>query len=286
MFYTLLLSIILQFGLSKDKEPEAFKLFDSKGKEINYDKMLADIAQNDILLFGEYHDNPICHWLQYQVTQDLISLKEKKVQLGFEMFERDVQIVVDEYVSGIIKEDKFMSDSRPWKNYKTDYKPLVQLAVEHNLKVSATNVPRRYASLVFAKGFDALDSLSNQTKAHFPPLPILYDADLSGYKAMLNNPMGGHSNPNLPKAQAIKDACMAWFILQDRTENHLFIHYNGSYHSDNYEGICWYLNQYQPKVRLKTIGMVEQENLKSLSKEHLGKANYILVVNNQMTKTH
>ena len=97
---------------------------------------------------------------------------------------------------------------------------------------------------------------------------------------------GGHGGDNLPKAQAVKDATMAYFILKNMENDNLFIHYNGSYHSDDYEGINWYLKQTQPNLKIITVSIVEQENLKKLDKENKLKANFIIVVPPTMTKTY
>ena len=96
----------------------------------------------------------------------------------------------------------------------------------------------------------------------------------------------GHGGDNLPKAQAIKDATMAYFILKNLDAGELFMHYNGSYHSDDYEGINWYLKQEKPNLNIVTVSVVEQENLKKLDKESKLKANFIIVIPPTMTKTY
>ena len=98
---------------------------------------------------------------------------------------------------------------------------------------------------MYKKGFEGLDSLSAEARSYMAPLPIDYDAELEGYKRMLEEMQGmGHANENLPKAQAIKDATMAFSIAGSFKDGKLFIHYNGTYHSNDYEGIIWYLNNY------------------------------------------
>lgn len=109
--------------------------------------------------------------------------------------------------------------------------------------------------------------------------------------------MSSHPNLTFPKAQAIKDATMAYFIVDYFTkttlDNPLFIHLNGSFHSDYKEGIAWYLNYYFPEYgaeentkKLVTLSSVEQETIRKLSEEHKGKADFILVVDQEMTKTY
>ena len=261
----------------------AYKLYNAKGVKVSYKKMLKKMNKVDIVLFGEHHNNPIVHWLQYETTVDLN--EDRALMLGAEMIEADNQKQLNQYLADEIDQKAFDTVARLWNNHSTDYKPLVDFAKENNLKFVAANIPRRYASEVFRGGFEALEKLSSEEKSWIAPLPIKYEATLPGYVKM-KEMMGGHGGDNLPKAQAIKDATMAHFILKNRKENNLFIHYNGSYHSDDYEGINWYLKQAQPTIKIITVSVVEQENLKNLEKENKLKADFIIVVPPTMTKTY
>lgn len=98
--------------------------------------------------------------------------------------------------------------------------------------------------------------------------------------------MGGHVTENIPKAQAIKDATMAHFILKNLKKGQTFIHYDGAYHSDNYEGIVWWIKQTNPDLDIMTISTVEQDSITELSEEELGIADYIFCVPSTMTKTY
>ena len=152
-----LLPLIMVFLAFKSDKP-AYKLYKQNGKSTNYKKLLKDASKADIILFGEYHNNPICHWLQYELTKDIYTLKNKNLVLGAEMFETDNQDELNDYLKGKIKQEEFSNKARLWKNYKTDYKPLVDFAIKNKLEFIATNIPRKYASLVHKKGFEALES--------------------------------------------------------------------------------------------------------------------------------
>ena len=280
-----LIPLFFLLGMKSDKE--AYRLFNAKGKEVKYSKLLKDALESDIIFFGELHNNPICHWLQYELTRDLHSEKEGKLILGAEMFETDNQLLLDEYTSDKIKTRNFEDEARLWNNYATDYKPLIEYARENKIPFVATNIPRRYAAIVHKMGFEGLDSLSEMAKGLIAPLPVLYDPGLEGYKEMLTMMGGmGHGNENLPKAQAIKDATMSHFILENWEEGFTFLHFNGTYHSDNYEGIVWYIQQSNPDLKVLTISSVEQDTIKDLKEEHLNLADYILSVPSSMTKTY
>ena len=269
--------------LSAAQDKKAYQIFDKNGKKTSYEKLLKAGEKADVVLFGEYHDNSVVHWLQLEFTKDLA--QKKDLVLGAEMLEADNQKQLDQYLKGEINQKQLDSSARLWKNYKTDYKPLVDFAKEKKINFIATNVPRRYASLVFKKDLVALDSLSALEKSWIAPLPIEFDINLPGYKGMMSM-QGGHAGEKMPKAQAIKDATMAYFINKNRKENSIFVHYNGTYHSDNYEGINWYLRKLDADIQIVTIAMVEQKDITKLEAEHYNKADFILVIDEDVTKTY
>ncbi len=270
------------------QEMEAYKLYNSKGKDTDFGKMLKKAAEADVVLFGELHNNPICHWLQLELSRSLYAMKKQDLIMGAEMFEADNSLLISEYLKGLVKDKNFESEARLWPNYKTDYKPLLQFARDSSLVFVATNIPRRYASMVNRGGFEALETLGEEARSYIAPLPVPYDPELPGYKSMLEmmEGSGGHGNDNLPKAQAIKDATMAHSISRSISTGKIFLHFHGTYHSDNYEGIVWYLKQYKPDLKIVTISSCEQVNIDNLAEENNEKADFILVVPERMTKTH
>ena len=270
-------------NLSTQNKP-AYVLFNKKSKPTAYKKLLKACRKADIVLFGELHNNPIGHWLQLELTQDLHPLRP--LVLGLEMLEADNQAAIDDYLAGKIDQTELDTTARLWNNYKTDYAPLVDFAKAKKVRVIATNVPRRYAKIVFREGIEALEQLSDADKQWIAPLPMPFDVNLPGYKAMMDMGMAGHAGENFPKAQAIKDATMAHFILKNYQKDELFIHYNGSYHSDNYEGILWYLQQQQPNLKVVTISSVYQPKIQTLLPENKGKADFTIAVPENMTKVN
>lgn len=265
-----------------------YRIFKENGKPIHYQKMIKQISNADVILFGELHNNPISHWLELQLTKDLYEIKGEKLVLGAEMFEADNQEFLTAYLSGELSEETFTDTTRLWKNYKTDYRPLVEFARDHQLHFIASNIPRRYASQVFKEGFEVLDQLNDEEKAWIAPQPIAYDPELPGYKSMKK--MGMHMSAdkleNFPKAQAIKDATMAHFILSNMKSGQQFLHYNGAYHSNNYEGIVWYLKQANPNLKIATIYTATADQVRKMDTELKGKNTYVIVVREDMTKTY
>ena len=278
-----LLGFFLVSLAGQAQKKEAYQIFNSKGKKVSYKKMLKSAAKNDVVFFGEFHNNAIAHWLQYELTNDLN--RDNKLALGAEMFERDNQKQLNQYLSGSINAKVLDSTTRLWPNFDTDYKPLLDYAKDHKLAFIATNVPRSYANLVYRGGFQALDTLNPAEKEWIAPLPIAFDPELETYKNILKM-MGGHGSEKLVMAQAIKDATMAYSISDNLKEDEIFIHFNGSYHSDFHEGILWYLMQMNPQANLMTITTVSQENIYKLDKAFLNKADFVIVVDKNMTNTY
>jgi len=284
----LLVLVVSLIGVAMKSDKQAYQFFDLKGKNADYKDVLKAALEADIVFFGELHNSPICHWLELEITKDLYTEKKESLVMGAEMFETDNQLILNEYLSGKVREKNFEEEVKLWDNYKTDYKPLVKFALENKIPFVATNIPRRYASLVNKRGLEALDSLANEARVLLPPLPIAYDPELKGYKELVEmmKEAGGHDTLNIAKAQAVKDATMAYFILQNWQEGKVFIHYNGTYHSDNFEGIVWYISQEKPDLQILTISAVEQDSLDVLKEENLNLANFTLCVPSSMCKTY
>jgi uncharacterized iron-regulated protein len=265
------------------QKKEAYKIYNHEGVEVDFGQMAKAATGQQIVFFGELHNNPICHWIQLSLMEDLAA--SGPLMLGAEMFESDNQLLLNEYLSGAISEASFEKEARLWPNYKTDYKPVLLLAKEKGIAVIATNIPRRYASAVYKNGLESLDSLDKAAKKLIAPLPIKTDTTLSSYDSM-KAMMGGHGGINIVYAQMVKDATMAHFILENMDKKGTFLHLNGAFHSDIYEGIVWYIRREKPKLGILTISTVEQDDIHTLEKESLGKANFIIVVPSKMTKTH
>lgn len=161
LLLTLSLSLFTVLSLAQNHGP--YIIYNAKGKKVSYKKMMKQLAKQDVVFFGELHNNPISHWLQYEVTAELGTKRD--LILGAEMMEADNQDELNDYLSGKIDQKALDSLARLWNNYATDYKPLVDYAKDNNLEFIATNIPRRYASMVNREGFEALEKLSAEEKA-------------------------------------------------------------------------------------------------------------------------
>ncbi|MEC8610581.1 MAG: ChaN family lipoprotein [Bacteroidota bacterium] len=282
MKYHLLLSLSLHCLLVFSQKP-AYKIFDKSGAVSSYDNFLESAKKADLILFGEFHDNPIHHWLQLELVNELHQSGVSLI-LGAEMFESDNQLIIDEYLAGYYNSDKLTSESKTWINFETDYLPLLEFSKTNGIDFIATNVPRRYASMVYKYGLDILSDLSDEAKSLMAPLPIKIDTSWQSYKE-INTMAIGHGGANLASSQFFKDATMAHFISNNLKKNYTFIHFHGAFHSQNYEGIYSYVKSKRPRLNILSICCHEQEQLLEL-KEGYKKSDYIILTPVRMTKTH
>jgi uncharacterized iron-regulated protein len=288
LIYGTIFLLCYAFSLQAQHD-KAFVIYNAKGKAVKYKDLKSESLAGNVVLFGEYHDNPIVHWLQLELTQDAFAQHGTNLMLGFEMFEQDQQAVLNRYVKGAFPEKSLKDSLRLWPNYETDYAPLIEFAKTKKLACIADNIQRKYGSLMFKKGRAAFDTLPPSILQQMADPQFVIDTNLSQYralKAMVSHMPAGSGGSYLLESQAFKDATMAKFILSNINSTSFFIHYNGAYHSDFYQGIMWYLLKSKPDLRITTISTVTQSDINSLEKEHLGRADFIICVPENMTKTH
>lgn len=242
-----------------------YKIYSSKtGNEVAIESIVEAMTDADVLFFGEEHNDSVSHFLQAKILDILFQKFHGKIALSMEMFDRDVQIVMNEYLTGGIREKNFLKDARVWNNYK-DYKPMVEFAKANNIDVICANAPTRYTNLAGRKGMDALMSLSKESKKNFAPLP--YDtatgkyyeklSELSGHGPSISDtskkmlPVMSMGNFNLILSQSLWDATMAYSIAEylKKNKKKKIMQINGRFHSDEGFAIVTQLKKYNPKLK-------------------------------------
>ncbi|HHU96409.1 MAG TPA: ChaN family lipoprotein [Petrimonas sp.] len=291
--FTLFFATAFALSAFSAENPQAYIIFNSQGEKVSFAEMIDAVSKKNVVFFGEMHYCPICHWLEAETTKQLYARHGEKLLLGAEMFETDNQLILNEYLKGDISKSSFEREIRLWNNYSTDYSKLVEFAKANSVPFYATNIPRRYAQIVSLKGLEALDTLSVEAKRYIAPLPIPYVSD-STKVAMFEKmtvKMMGHDNRNpefMSQAQAIKDATMAWSISQAFVENpdSCFLHFNGSFHSDNNNGIIPFLMNYNSHVSIATISCCRQEDISYLKEANYRKTDFIICIPNDMVNSN
>jgi uncharacterized iron-regulated protein len=276
-----------------------YRIYDATGKAASLDDVLAALDAVEVVCVGEQHDDATGHAFEVELLRraferhnaDTGNAKRRALVLSLEMFERDAQLVLDEYLRGLISESHFLSSSRPWNNYRTDYRPLVEYAREHGLAVIAANAPARYVNRVSRLGPDSLRALSVEAKEWLPPLPFATASP--AYAAKFNQLMNGtqmsggaqgasapHAMPHLLDAQSLRDATMAYAIAQQlkRQPNSLVLHVNGAFHSEERLGVPEQLLRYRPKTRTLIITIVSDESYPSFDRARFGRLGDFIIM--------
>lgn len=255
----------------------AFRILHSRtGKELTLQRLADELAARDVVFFGELHDNVVGH----QVYADLARLLAERrgdLVISMEMFERDVQGVVNDYLRGRIDEETFLKHSRPWKDYARDYKPLIELARERKLDVIAGNLPRPVAGKVASKE----GSLS-------PYLPRITTAPLDRYWELFADVMKGHPGAEgaverMYRSQCAKDDAMAEsmadYLAANPHRQPFMIHCNGNFHSDYGLGTATRFAQRSPLSQIAIISMIAVPDVaKADVANDRKKAHYLLIV--------
>jgi uncharacterized iron-regulated protein len=265
-------------------------------KTVNLDSIVKEMQQYDVLFFGEEHNDSVGHYLEAKMLEMMHATYGAKTALSMEMFDRDVQPVMDEYLAGLIKEKQFTKDARVWSNYR-DYKPMVEYAKTNQLHVVCANAAGRYSGLAVRKGMQGLMSLPEASKEHIAPLP--FDTATGAYFDKLVDVMSGHDTTmgaaavttpgmDMIMGQSTWDATMAWSIAEylKAHKGDKVLQVNGRFHSDEHYAVVTQLKNYRPKARSLVISSGSDENFPNINwDDHKANGDYIIITDPKVPKT-
>lgn len=248
-----------------------FAVYTGAGAPATLDAVVAAMAETDVVFLGEIHNDPTAHALQRRLLEDAHRRygAARPVALALEMFERDVQLVLDEYLAGLVRERDLLAAARPWGSYPTDYRPVVEYARAHGLPVVASNAPARYVSRVGREGLAGLAALSEAAQPFLAPLPVApaSDALAARFEREMADMMAAHgaSGPGLDDllaAQNLRDATMAFSIAEGLTRQPgaLVVHLNGAFHSESGLGVPEHLARYARDARVLVVTMRPEDD--------------------------
>ncbi|HXG63998.1 MAG TPA: ChaN family lipoprotein [Blastocatellia bacterium] len=256
----------------------------------DFEAMLADLARADVVFVGEQHDDPATHRLELAVLEGL-ARRRASVVVAMEMFERDAQQAVDDYLAGRISEQEFLKLSRPWPNYAADYRPLVEFAKSKGWRVIAGNAPRRYASEVSKNGLQALDALPQAERGlvardiNCPQddyFKRFAEAMRSHPGAAAHGNSGGDQGTAVERmylAQCVKDETMAESVARasDAEPKPLVVHFNGAFHSDYALGAAARVKRRLPAASVRVVSIIPVADLDAIKVEDYARRGDYLV---------
>lgn len=305
LFLLLLLTPVLLHAQDKLSESN-YRIFSVKqGKEIKLTDIAADMSSYDVLFFGEEHNDSVTHFLEKSMLEALHAQYGASVALSMEMFDRDVQPVMNEYLQGFIREKHLTKDARAWSNYR-DYRPMVEFAKEKKLDVVCANAPSRYTNLAGRKGQQALAELPEESKAFFAPLP--YDTASGDYhdkltglpkhapgalndtaKAKMQMPAMSIGGFNLVVAQSLWDATMAYSISRyiKKNKGKKVMQVNGKFHSDEGFAAATQLHKYSPKAKSLIISTASDDDFPNIKwDQYKENGDYIIITDPKVPRTY
>lgn len=268
----------------------AHRVYDTKSKKVvDFETMVAKLAKADLVFLGEQHDDPRTHQLQAAVLEGIARRRSGPVVLALEMFERDVQGALDAYLAGTTSETEFLAASRPWPNYATDYRPMVEFAKASGWPVVAGNVPRRLASVVARRGLGAIDSLPATDRSFVAKtLDCPRDDYWTRFKATMGD-MAGHGMTLTPEqveatvwrtyeAQCVKDETMGEAVAESHLTKHaMVIHANGAFHSDYRYGTTERAQRRAPQAKSMVVSFMPVTDLDTVDgKPHRKLGDYVV----------
>lgn len=270
-----------------------YRIYDGQGNSAAINQIMDAVGKSDIVFLGENHDDAAAHYLQLEIFKKTLENygKNRKVALSMEMFERDVQIVLDEYLKDLITEKKFLDDSRPWNNYKTDYRPLVEFAKQNKLHIIAANAPRRYVNMVSRNGRAVLEQLSPEAKKWLAPLPYAKSSD--AYTKKFTDLMGGmpsntQSVSKILESQTLWDTTMAFSIAEylKNNKNALVVHLNGSFHTENRLGTAEQLLKFNPKLKVLVVTIKSEDDFNKFDRtKHLNLGDFVILTDAKVPRS-
>lgn len=274
------------------------------GKEVSLGDIVNDMKNYDVVFYGEEHNDSVTHFLERSLLTALYDKYNNAITLSMEMFERDIQGVMNEYLMGAIKESYFKKDARVWSNYK-DYRPMVEFAKEKHLDVVCANAPGRYANIAGKKGEKGLEVLPEWSKKNFAPLP--YDTATGAYYDKLQAESGHTMAPqgkndtarqapppmmlmafDLVVAQSCWDATMGYSISQylKSHKGKKIMQVNGRFHSDQGFAVVAQLKKYDPKAKILIISTGPDDSFPNVDWSKLKQnGDYIIVTDPKVPKT-
>lgn len=274
---------------AQDSMSQHYKIYDTRSKQIiSIDNIVADMANADVLFFGEEHNDSAGHFLENKIFRAMHDRYGENIALSLEMFESDNQLALNDYLGGFIDESRLAKDARLWNNYK-DYRPMVDFAKQNKIPVIAANPPRRYVSMVTRRGMRSLDSLSKEAKTYLPPLP--YDT-LSGryrdkFMDIMKGSPGSGSN-NIYYSQSLWDAGMAYNIyrFQKKNKHKKIFHCVGKFHVDEKLGTAEQLHGRNKKLRILNISCFPDKSFSNPDWQQFSNlGDYIIITNPDLKKT-
>jgi uncharacterized iron-regulated protein/predicted esterase len=257
------------------------------GESIALDELFDRLARADVVFLGETHIDETTHRLELAAYEALLARRAGRVVLALEFFERDVQPALDAYLAGAIDEPTFLSKARPWSNYASAYRPLIEHAKSHKGPVVASNFPAPLRKSVATDGIAALAQLSGDRKRDAPAALL---PETPAYWRRVDNATRSHAgmmgaaaapdDSRLLDTQCLWDNAMGESCARalDEHPGALVLHMNGGFHSAYWDGSVRQLRLRKPDARVLTVAIDPVDHPASADIRGVPSADYVVFV--------
>ncbi|MCA9290875.1 MAG: ChaN family lipoprotein [Phycisphaerales bacterium] len=266
-------------------------VFDGRtGAPTTFDAMLDALADADAVFLGETHVDETTHRVELAVYDGLLQRRRGRVVLAMEMFDRDVQPALDAYVAGTIDEATFLARARPWAQYRSAYRPLIERARRDGLPVVGSNIPRALTRRIAMEGLGVLDTLTPEQRRAAPaelhPNTPAYwrrvDNAIRGHVGMMG---GGGDDRRLTSTQTLWDNTMGESCASalDAHPGAAVLHVNGGFHSAYWDGTVRQFQIRRPDARVLTVDINPTRNPSVVEVDGTPVADFVVMAESRAT---
>lgn len=261
-------------------EPETIPIFaGDTGESMAWSELVKRASEADVVLIGEMHGHPVGLAIAAALFDQIVKRNPSSSALSLEFFNRDSQIAIDDYLSGVTDSAGFeKAAGRAGTNYPPGHRAMVEAAKDAGAPVYASNAPRRYVHLANVEGVDRLESLSDEQRRLFVLPSELTEGRYQERFFEIMNSMGGHGGSDesaktdeeiakqkvelhkriagMFRSQNVWDATMAHTIAHGfATGRRPIVHVVGQFHVDFEGGLVQRLRALAPGATILTISM-------------------------------
>jgi uncharacterized iron-regulated protein len=258
----------------------ALVLDGQSGEYVDWATLVLAAADADVVFIGEMHGHKKGLAVAAALWEDIVASAQtagRDPALSMEFFERDQQVGLDDYLTGVTDEAAFRkATNRTEGNYPPGHRAMIETAKATGARVYAANAPRRYSSKARSEGFADLQALrASQQRLFVIPRDMPVGAYKDRFFELMAGMMAAHAEDGADeidetekqsmlesffRAQSVWDATMADTICTALAAGRApVVHVVGQFHADREGGTVARVRQRWPRAAIVTISMSESE---------------------------
>ena len=268
------------------QEARAVAIFHGEsGARTTWDELVAAASEVDVVFIGENHGVRLGLASAAALFEDLVD-RAPSASLSMEFLERDEQVFVDDYVSGVSTMEEFERVSgRTASNFPPGHRAMVEAAAGASRPVHASNAPRRYVSLARREGFERLAALTAEQRRC---LRIPDDLIGGRYREAFDEEMTPEDEVDseewrerldaVYRAQSVWDWTMAESVARAvQAGERPVVHVVGSFHVNHRGGTVQVLERLAPSARVLIVSFVDEASA-VLAEDDAGRGDFVVYV--------